>query len=175
MNRNFNIPDSFNTIILGGLVAGVLDAVDAVIAYGIKGMNPVQVLQYVASGILGSSAYAGITAAGIANAGLGALLHFFIALVVATVYYAGALKLPILGRRPVAFGLLFGASVFLFMTFLVLPNSNVTKNPFSLGLFLNGIIGHALFVGLPIALYATRPGRQAGGNPALAGRTVAAR
>ena len=97
---------------------------------------------------------------GIANAGLGAGLHFFIALAVASVYYAGALKVPILGRRPVASGLLFGASVFLFMTYLILPNSNVTKSPFSLGLFLNGIIGHALFVGLPIALYAARPRRQ---------------
>lgn len=160
MNSATNIPDAFNTILLGGLVAGVLDAVDAVIAYGILGQNPVQVLQYVASGILGNNAYAGFTAAGIANAALGAALHFFIAFVVAAVYYAGALKLPILRSRPVAFGLMYGASVFLFMTFLVLPNSNVTKNPFSLGLFLNGIIGHALFVGLPIALYATRPGRR---------------
>jgi hypothetical protein len=96
MNRTAKIPDAFNTIILGGLVAGVLDAVNAVIAYGILGMNPVQVLQYVASGILGNSAYAGLTATGFANAGLGAALHFFIALVVATVYYAGALKLPVL-------------------------------------------------------------------------------
>lgn len=160
MNRPSTIPDAFNTIILGGLVAGVLDAVDAVIAYGILGQNPVQVLQYVASGILGSGAYAGFTPVGIANAGLGAGLHFFIALVVASVYYAGALKVPILGRWPVASGLLFGASVFLFMTYLILPNSNVTKSPFSLGLFLNGIIGHALFVGLPIALYAARPRHQ---------------
>lgn len=160
MNPTTKTPDAFNTIILGGLVAGILDAVDAVIAYGILGQNPVQVLQYVASGILGNSAYAGFTASGIGNAGLGAALHFFIAFVVAAVYYAGALKAPILSRRPVASGLLFGASVFLLMTFVVLPNSNVTKNPFSLGLFLNGIIGHALFVGLPIALYATRPGRR---------------
>ena len=165
MNRTTTTLDAFNTIILGGLAAGVLDAIDAVIAYGILGMNPVQVLQYVASGILGSSAYAGFTVTGIANAGLGAGLHFFIAFVVATIYYAGALKLPILGRRPAVAGPLFGASVFLFMTFLVLPNSNVTKNPFSLGLFLNGIIGHALFVGLPIALCATRPGRQSKGHP----------
>ena len=160
MNRPMDIPDAFNTIILGGLVAGVLDAVDAVIAYGILGQNPVQVLQYVASGLLGSSAYAGFTGLGFANAGLGAALHFFIALVVAAVYYAGALKVPMLKSRPVTSGLIFGAAVFLFMTFLVLPNSNVTKNPFSLGLFLNGIIGHALFVGLPIALFAVRPRRQ---------------
>jgi hypothetical protein len=157
---------------VGGLVAGVLDALDAVIAYGILGMNPVQVLQWRA-GFWETAPMQGFTAAGIANAGLGAALHFFIALVVATVYYAGALKLPILGRRPVPSGLLFGASVFLFMTFLVLPNSNLTINPFSLGLFLNGIIGHALFVGLPIALYATRPGRKGAETTASRPKVVA--
>jgi hypothetical protein len=175
MNRTTNLPDAFNTIILGGLVAGTLDAVDAVIAYGILGMNPVQVLQYLASGILGGSAYAGFSAAGIAYAGLGAGLHFIIACTVAAVYYAGALKLPALTRRPGAFGLLYGAGVFLFMTFLVLPSSNVTKSPFSVGLFLNGIIGHALFVGLPIAFYATRSRQQDLGDPMPVRPTVVAR
>jgi hypothetical protein len=160
MNRTTIVPDAFYTIVWGGFIAGVLDAVDNVVAYGILGQNPVHVLQYVASGVLGNSAYAGFTAAGFANAGLGAALHFFIAFVVAAVYYAAARKLSILGQRPVLFGLLFGAAVFLFMTFIVLPNSSVTVSPLSLGLFLHGIIGHALFVGLPIALYATRPGRQ---------------
>ena len=39
-------------IFRGGLVAGILDAVDGVIAYGTQGLNPIQVLQYIASGAL---------------------------------------------------------------------------------------------------------------------------
>ena len=39
-------------IFWGGLVAGTLDAVDGVIAYGTQGLNPIQVLQYIASGAL---------------------------------------------------------------------------------------------------------------------------
>jgi uncharacterized membrane protein YagU involved in acid resistance len=167
-------PDAFNTIVRGGLVAGVLDAVDSVIAYGILGQNPVQVLQYVASGLLGNNAYAGFTAAGFANAGLGAALHFFIAFVVATVYYLAARKIAILRRRPIVFGLAYGAAVFLFMAYIVLPNSNVTQSPFSLGMFLNGIIGHALFVGLPIAWYATRPRQLKASNSIRPARQVAA-
>ena len=34
-------------IFWGGLVAGTLDAVDGVIAFGTQGLNPVQVLQYI--------------------------------------------------------------------------------------------------------------------------------
>jgi len=38
----------------------------------------------------------------------------------------------------------------------VLPLSAVAASTFHLGLFLNGVIGHALFVGLPISLFARR-------------------
>jgi hypothetical protein len=44
-------------IFWGGLIAGVLDAIDGVIAYRTQGLNPVQVLQYIASGALGKSAF----------------------------------------------------------------------------------------------------------------------
>jgi len=80
----------------GGLTAGVLDSVDAVIAFGLKGMNPIQVLQYIASGALGSEAFKG----GLATAALGAALHFFIAFVVAAVYYTASRKLTALYREP---------------------------------------------------------------------------
>ena len=52
------VPKQFLTntqaIFWGGLVAGVLDAVDGVIVYHTQGLNPIQVLQYIASGALGS-------------------------------------------------------------------------------------------------------------------------
>lgn len=50
---------NMQAILLGGLVAGVLDAVDGVIAFGTQGLNPIQVLQYIASGALGKSAFGG--------------------------------------------------------------------------------------------------------------------
>jgi hypothetical protein len=46
-------------IFWGGLVAGTLEAVDGVIAYGTQGLNPIQLLQYIASGALGKSAFQG--------------------------------------------------------------------------------------------------------------------
>jgi hypothetical protein len=58
-------------IFRGGLIAGVLDAIDGVIAYGTQGLNPIQALQYVASGALGRWAFRG----GLTTAALGAAFH----------------------------------------------------------------------------------------------------
>ena len=64
----------------------------------------------------------------------------------------GGLRFP---QIPPA-GLLYGAAVYFFMDYLVLPLSAVAATTFHLGLFLNGVIGHALSVGLPISLAARR-------------------
>ena len=144
---------SGQAILWGGLLCGVLDAAYSVAAYGLHaGLNPIQVLQFIASGLLGSSAFEG----GLAAAGLGAVLHFLISFVVAAVYFAASRWIPVLRTQAVTFGLLFGAAVYLVMSYVVLPLSAVAPSPFSLAMFLNGIIGHALFVGMPIALYARR-------------------
>jgi len=140
----------FKAILSGGLVAGVFDAIDGVVAFGLKGLNPIQVLQYIASGLLGPSAFNG----GLATAALGTVLHFVIAFVVAAVYVVASRWLTALKTKPVLFGLLFGTAVYFFMNYLVLPLSSVAHSPFSLPLFLNGVIGHAVFVGVPIAWYA---------------------
>ena len=35
-------PSAFDTIVLGGLLAGTLDAMDGFVAFGFNGMNPIQ-------------------------------------------------------------------------------------------------------------------------------------
>lgn len=145
-------PSTFDTIVLGGLLAGTLDAMDGVVAFGFNGMNPIQVLQYIASGLLGAPSFQG----GLKTAALGAVLHYFIAFAVAAIYYAASLKLPVLHSRPVKWGLTYGVAVFLVMNYVVLPLSAVPKSPFSLALLLNGVVGHAVFVGLAIAWFAHR-------------------
>ena len=139
-------------ILYGGFIAGVLDAVDGVIAFGTQGLSAIQVLQYIASGVLGQAAFQG----GFVTAALGALLHFLIAFVAAAVFVFAARWVPVLRTQFVVFGLLYGAAVYFFMNYLVLPLSAVAPSPYNLALFLNGVIGHALFVGLPIAVFAGR-------------------
>ena len=148
-------PRALDTIVWGGLLAGTLDAVDGVIAFGFKGMNPIQVLQYIASGLVGIASFQG----GLKTAGLGALLHYFIAFVVAAVYYTASVRVRALHAHPVKWGLTYGVAVYLVMNYVVLPLSAVSRSPFSLALFLNGLIGHAIFVGFAIAWLAHRSAR----------------
>ncbi len=53
-------------------------------------------------------------------------------------------------------GLAFGVGVFAVMSFAVIPLSRIPASTPPLPLILNGVIGHALLVGLPIALAARR-------------------
>lgn len=51
-------------------------------------------------------------------------------------------------------GTTYGAAVFIAMNFVALPHTTVVKSPLSLPVLLNGVLGHAVFAGLPIALAA---------------------
>src|SRR5260370_1187023 len=60
-------------IFYGGLIAGILDATDGAVAYYfIGGLNPIQVLQFIASGFYGAAAFQ----KGISGALVGLLAHF---------------------------------------------------------------------------------------------------
>lgn len=140
-------------ILWGGLLAGVGDITFAFVVSGLSGVGPVRVLHSVAGGLLGPAAREG----GLATAALGALLHFLIALVWAAVYWLASRRLDVLVRRPVACGLLYGAVVYAFMYFVVLPLSAVYFKPsYAPSSVLLNAAGHMLLVGLPIALAARR-------------------
>lgn len=141
-----------NAILAGGLAAGILDAIDAVIAFkAVLGFDPVPIYQFVASGLLGPSAFAG----GAATALLGLAVHFLIAFVAAASFVLASVAVPALRSRHFLSGAVFGIGVYGVMNYIVIPLSRIPASPFSLPLFLNGLIGHALLVGLPIA-YAAR-------------------
>jgi uncharacterized membrane protein YagU involved in acid resistance len=140
-------------ILLGGLVAGTLDILDAVVfSYAGAGVPPVRVLQAVASGLQGRSAYQG----GFATALLGLTLHFCIAITAAAVFVVASLLMPVLRRHAVTFGLLYGVAVYFTMYWIVLPFSAFRAGPFDWPSFANAILIHTLGVGLPIALITRR-------------------
>jgi hypothetical protein len=142
-----------SAILYGAVIAGMLDAADGVVAYYLaQGFNPIQVLQFIASGFYGAAAFQ----KGLFAAFVGLVAHFFIASIVSAIYVGASRLIFALGRRPVLGGTAYGAAVFLAMNFMILPHTAVVKVAFSLPLFLNGIIGHSLLVGLPIALAAHR-------------------
>jgi hypothetical protein len=144
---------AFDTIVFGGLIAGALDILDAFVMAMVGGGSPVRVLHAIASGVIGRSAYEG----GIPAAALGLALHFFIATGAAATYWFASLKRPVLLRRPIVCGLLFGLVVWAFMYHVVLPMT--FGRPYvvpALPQLANQLAIHALGVGLPIALIAHR-------------------
>ncbi|MGA7318689.1 MAG: DUF1440 domain-containing protein [Silvibacterium sp.] len=137
-------------ILYATLVVGVLDATDGVVFLGLHGQNPIQVLQYIASSLLGARSFSG----GLATAGLGLVLHFAISLAVAAIYLLSSRRVAVLRTQWVLLGLLFGAAVWVVMNLVVLPLTAVAHGQIPTAALINGIIGHALFVGLPSAFFA---------------------
>jgi hypothetical protein len=137
-------------VLAGGLLAGTLDILAAFAVYGFRGVPPQRILQSIASGLLGASAFE----RGPATAALGGLLHFFIAGGWAFVYYLLRRGIPGLRRHPVIGGVLFGATVYFSMNLVVLPLSAFPSRDFRLDLVV--LLVHLFCVGLPISLAVQR-------------------
>lgn len=137
-------------LVLGGLTVGVLDAMDAFVFFGARGVPPGRILQSIASGLVGRAAYRG----GLATASLGLLLHFLIAFTVVAVFFLAVRRMPGLMRRPFLAGAAYGMVVYLTMTFVVVPLSAAVVGPRTPAIVLNGVLVHVLGVGLPAALFA---------------------
>ncbi len=146
-------PNTFETIVYGGLAIGILDFLDATLFFGLYSGAPFQrIWQGVSAGLLGSEAARG---GGWNTAAIGILLHFVVAFCVAAVYYLAARNISFLIRHPVVSGLIFGVLAHLVMKYVVIPLSAIgTVAPYNLPNFLHSVIGHALVVGLPVALIA---------------------
>ena len=147
-------PSALESILLGGLAVGILDILDAITFSAIRsGTKPVTVLQSVAAGLLGrEAAFNG----GARTAAFGLALHFLNATLFAIAFYVLSRFSPTLIRHAVIAGLLYGVAAHLVMQYIVLPNSALgpRTRPFTLVVHVNGYLGHALLVGLPIALIA---------------------
>jgi hypothetical protein len=88
---------------------------------------------------------------------LGVLLHFFIALSAAAIYYAASRRLPFLKEHPLVCGLFYGAAVEEVMSLIVLPLSALhAKGPYELHDLIQGLLVHMVVVGLPISFSVRR-------------------
>jgi hypothetical protein len=144
-----------DSILLGGLIAGVLDITDAVVVTLLLGGRPLRMLQGIASGLLGPISFEG----GLATAVFGLGLHFFIALSAASIFFATTRAVPSLLRRPFLSGITYGLCVWAFMRFVVIPLSLVRMGHPGPILIANQLFIHAFGVGVPIAWFAARSAR----------------
>jgi len=141
-------------IAYGGLVIGGLDALDAIVFFGLRsGATPVRIFQSIAAGVLGRSTFQG----GLRSALLGVAIHFFIAFSIAATYYAASRRISILTRQPILCGAAYGVLVYFFMNRVVIPLSAIGAGAAPpLAVFVNGIAIHILGIGIPAALFAAR-------------------
>jgi hypothetical protein len=139
-------------ILIGGLIAGVLDLAFACVFNDLRyDVPPAAIGRFIASGLLGASAKDG----GAAIVALGFALHFVIALGAATVFVLASRVMPWMAQQPLVAGPLFGVCVYLFMNFVVRSLSHVGPWKWNaLGVPLD-LASHVFFVGTVIAL-ATR-------------------
>ena len=129
---------------------GVLDLLDGIVFFGLRGVPPIRIPQSIAAGILGREAFQG----GLQTAAIGVLLHFTIATAIVLAFYMVSRRLPVLIAHPIASGILYGLIVYVAMNYIVIPLSNAGRGAFSWPVLINGLLIHAFGVGLPSALFA---------------------
>jgi uncharacterized membrane protein YagU involved in acid resistance len=151
--RSMQKQHNSQTIFWAGLVSGTLDGIAASIVFNLKlGLNPGQVMQYIASAVYGLAAFKGSVYTII----VGIVLHFIIAFVASAVFLYAYPKIGILRRNVVTAGLVFGLGIWLFMNLLVVPVTKIQPAPFDAMAALVSGIWHMVLVGLPIALIVKR-------------------
>jgi hypothetical protein len=138
----------FGPAVVAGIIGGIL--IDAFLAL-VTRTSPLALWQFVASAIVGQSAYA---SAG--YAALGCAVHFFVSIVWSVSYVAafngiGQLRNWILG------GIVWGVVVDAAMNGVLALKIGA---PFVQG-FTQGMIAHVVFFGLPVAYYVAREARRA--------------
>jgi len=140
-------------ILCGGALAGALDLLYAFVVFGMRGFPPPVILQSIASGLQGRAAYGN----GIAATLLGLSLHFTMTITMAAAFVAVVRAWPVLNRRPLISGPVYGLVVFAVMNGVVVPLSAAWPGAFPRGWLLAGaLFTHTVFVGLPIAWCARR-------------------
>jgi hypothetical protein len=136
-------------ILLGGMIAATIDIGAACL---INDRSVPFILHTIAGGILGSRTYAG----GNATALLGLALQELMGVLIAAIYVGAARLLPLLARRWITAGLLYGVVIFFVMNYLVVPLSAWKHHAhFSASKFMLNMAAMLLF-GVIVAYFARR-------------------
>ncbi len=146
-------PNFLLAVLVGGLIAGVIDIFTAMITFH---MTFPQFTQVLSMGWLGRAGVKAASAQEIMAIGLAS--HMGLALIFATVFCVFAQRAPEMRRHPVVSGLVFGLCVYAVMNAIVLPLSafGISKSMADPKFALIGILEHMILIGLPISFSARR-------------------
>lgn len=143
----------FSKIFKTGLIVGTLDISSAFIYYYIKtGNNPLIILKYIASALLGKEqAYSGSSAMYL----LGLLLHYCIAFSFTILFFLLYPRINAMNKNRVLTGIIYGLFVWTVMNLLVVPASAIGKYPSEpVSIVINMVI-LIICIGLPLSFMAS--------------------
>ena len=148
-----------NSLLRSSVIAGLIIGTADVIIYHwfvqnvLSRVPLISLYQYIASGALGESAFAG----GISTALLGVLFHYLISIVIAGVFILSANRTPLLRRYIIPGSLVYGFGVFIVMNMIVTPLSATPPlpAPTTPQLIVN-ILDHLLVFGLLLGILVRR-------------------
>lgn len=148
MKKNF-----WKTVLLAGLLAGSLDIIAALVNFYINtGKDPKIVLKYIASAVLGRSAFPGDNTTAV----WGLLLHFLVTFIWTLLFFLIYPKLRFLSWNRVVSAILYGIFIWLMMTQVVVPMSKVNAGPFDLKQAIIAVLILIAAIGLPLSFIAHR-------------------
>jgi len=147
-------PSAFKTILLAWLTAGCLDLLAAITVYSLimQRVTIIRLLQGIAKGALGNSAYEG----GIATALAGVGFHFTIALCFTVFYFFIFPYISFLKKERIISGLLYGIFAWCVMNLAVLPVLHIASIPTKWDSITRGAVILMFCIGLPISLIVSR-------------------
>jgi hypothetical protein len=148
MSSTKSAPNAGKAILFAGLLCSVLDGLSATGLTLALGGTPLRLWQGVARGLLGPAAMQ----QGTRSAAIGLAAHVVVAFGATIVYYLASRVLPVMIRRALLCGMIYGALVHLFMTFVVIPLSAIGPRPIVWRGFCYVLAIHMIVVGPTIAL-----------------------
>ena len=142
-------------LMLGGCTVATLDMLSAMAYWGRHGVMPEHILQGITAWIVGPAAFNG----GFGSALLGALLYGQLMWGVVALYHALARRQPLLLRRPLLCGGVYGAMAYIAIFQVMAPLLTGSTGPHELPWIATCAIVYITLVGMPCALFARAAGR----------------
>ncbi len=141
------------TIVRTGVLAGVCDAVGAIVHFtATGGTEPARIFRYISSAVFGAPALTGGTPMVLT----GLLFHFMIAMIWSFVYFTAAERVPLLRQRVLPSAILYGVMVWTIMTQVVVRLSRIAPRPFNPTQAAIAALVLVICIGLPNAIQAKR-------------------
>lgn len=142
---------SLRIILLTGLLVATLDILAAFVDYYINtGKNPSGVLKFIASAVIGKTAFSG----GSGTIIMGLFFHYFIAFSFTFLFFWLYSRISLMRKNWIVTGIIYGVVIWTVMNFIVMPLSNTPHLPFKAVRMIKAVLILIFMIGMPLSFIA---------------------